>query len=217
MMILKEKDFIELDFVARDKETSRIFDLTDESLAKKEKLYNKDMSYGPVIICLGENQIIKGIDFFLIGKEINKEYKVEIKPEDGFGKKDSKLLRLIPLKVFKTQNIVPFPGLQVNIDGLFGIVRTVSSGRSIVDFNHPLAGHWLIYDVKVIRLVTDDKEKVNSLLGFFLKSPEIDLNEGKLGIKSKIAEPIQKMLEERIKKLIPGIKEIRFENTKDKV
>lgn len=212
MMVLKEKDFIELDFVARDKETNKIFDLTDETLAKKEKLYNKDMSYGPVTICLGENQIIKGIDFFLIGKEINKEYKVEIKPEEGFGKKDPKLLRLIPLKIFKKQNIVPFPGLQVNIDGLFGIVRTVSSGRSIVDFNHPLAGHELIYEVKVNRLVTDDKEKVVSLLTFFLKSPEIELKEGTLTIKSKITEPIQKMLEERIKKLIPGVKEIKFEN-----
>ncbi|MBI2499648.1 peptidylprolyl isomerase [Candidatus Woesearchaeota archaeon] len=211
-MVLKEKDFIELDFVARDKETNKIFDLTDETLAKKEKLYNKDMSYGPVTICLGENQIIKGIDFFLIGKEINKEYKVEIKPEEGFGKKDPKLLRLIPLKIFKKQNIVPFPGLQVNIDGLFGIVRTVSSGRSIVDFNHPLAGHELIYEVKVNRLVTDDKEKVVSLLTFFLKSPEIELKEGTLTIKSKITEPIQKMLEERIKKLIPGVKEIKFEN-----
>ena len=61
------------------------------------------------------------------------------------------------------------------------------------------------------------KDNEMKIILSILKSPEIDLNEGKLGIKSKIAEPIQKMLEERIKKLIPGIKEIRFENTKDKV
>lgn len=215
-MPLKEKDFIEVEFVARDKETNRIFDLTDQDIAKKEKIYNENMSYGPIIICLGENQIIKGLDSFLIGKETKKEYLVEIKPEEGFGKKDTKLLRLIPLSTFKKQKIQPFPGLQVNIDGLFGTVRTASSGRAIVDFNHPLAGHELIYSIKVNRIITDDKEKITSLLNFFLKDPKISLDNNNLTIESKLPEPVQKIIEEKIKKLVPNIKEIKFNNTADK-
>lgn len=216
-MQLKEKDFVEIDFVARIKETNQIFDLTDENLAKKEKIYNKNIKYGPIIICIGENQIIKGLDSFLIGKEPNKEYHVEILPEKGFGKKDPKLLRLIPLKIFKKQNIQPFPGLQVNIDGIIGIVRTVSSGRSIVDFNHPLSGHNLVYDIKINRIVTKDDEKVISLLKSLVKDPKIILTENKLSIESKIPEPIQKILEEKIKKLVPNIKEIKFTNTISKI
>jgi len=217
MMPLKEKDFIEIEFIARDKETNKVFDLTDKETAKKEKIYNEKAEYGPIIICIGEHQIIKGLDSFLIGKEINREYKVELSPEEGFGKKDTKLLRLIPSKLFKKQNIQPFPGLQINIDGLLGIVRTVSPGRSIVDFNHPLAGHTLVYNLKINRIITKDDEKISSLLNFFMKDPKIKLEDNKLTIESPIPEPIQKLLEEKIKKLTPNIKEIKFSKTNDKV
>ena len=46
---------------------------------------------------------------------------------------------------FKKQNIIPYLGLQVNIDGILGIIRTVTPGRAIIDFNHPLSGKNLIY------------------------------------------------------------------------
>ena len=216
MMPLKEKDFIEIEFIARDKETNKVFDLTDKETAKKEKIYNEKAEYGPIIICIGEHQIIKGLDSFLIGKEINREYKVELSPEEGFGKKDTKLLRLIPSKLFKKQNIQPFPGLQINIDGLLGIVRTVSSGRSIVDFNHPLAGHTLVYSLKINRIITKDDEKINSFLKFFIKDPKIKLEDNNLTVESPIPEPIQKLLKEKIKKLTPNIKEIKFSKTNDK-
>ena len=43
MMTLKEKDFIEIDFIARDKETNKVFDLTDKETAKKDMSVVKDV------------------------------------------------------------------------------------------------------------------------------------------------------------------------------
>ena len=48
-----------------------------------------------------------------------------------------------------SQTLNPIPSLPVNIDNLNGIIRTVSGGRVIVDFNHPLSGRVLSYNVKV--------------------------------------------------------------------
>ena len=59
------------------------------------------MKYGPIIVCLGEGQLLKGLEKELEGKEIGKEYTIELTPENALGKKDAKLIRLIPVSVFK--------------------------------------------------------------------------------------------------------------------
>jgi len=209
-MALKKGDFIEIDYIATDKEMNKIFDLTSEETAKKLGIYNKDSKYGSITICLGENQVIKGLDDSLIGKEVNKEYDIEIPPELGFGKKDPKLLRMIPLRSFKSQKINPFPGLQLNMDGMIGTVRTVSGGRTIVDFNHPLSGHNLSYHVKINRVVTNNKEKIESILSFLSKDYKVSIKERTAEITIKLPEIIQKQIEPSIKKLIPSIKKILF-------
>ena len=171
-MALKKGDFIEVEYTGKTKEEGFIFDTTDEAVAKKNNIFNEQYTYGPVIICLGENQVLKGIDMQLEGKEPG-SHTVTISPEDGFGKKNAKLLRMIPLPAFKKQNIVPHPGLQINMDGVVGTVRTVTGGRTIVDFNHPLASKELEYEVKVNRIITDDKEKIQSYLKIVMNQKDI--------------------------------------------
>src|SRR3989338_7931190 len=143
----KEKDFVEIDYVGRIKESNQIFDLTDKALAKKNNIYNENAKYGSRIICLGENQILPTIDKFLIDKEVGENYTLELKPEDSFGKKDSNLIKIVPSDILKKQKINPFPGLQIHAGGLIGTIRSVSGGRVTIDFNHPLAGKNLVYDI----------------------------------------------------------------------
>ncbi len=209
-MSLKTGDFIEVDYVATDKETNTIFDLTTEAEARKHNLYNEKAQYHPVKICLGEGHLIPGLDSFLLGKEPKKEYVIEILPEQGFGKKDPKLMKIVPAKIFKKENIRPFPGLHVNIDNFRGVIRTVSGGRIIVDFNHPLSGHTLQYKIKINKLINEPREKIETLLSFFTKDPKIELQEDKLQINSKIPKQMQEQLEEKIKTLIPEVKEVIF-------
>jgi len=51
-MAIKKGDFIEIGYIGKIKDTGFIFDLTDETLAKKNNLYNKTVIYGPIIIAL---------------------------------------------------------------------------------------------------------------------------------------------------------------------
>ena len=147
-MKLKKGDFIEIEYIGRIKDDNKVFDLTNEEVAKKEGIHHKDHIYKPVIICLGFNDIIKGLDEELIGKEPGK-YKIEINSEKAFGKKTYDLIKLVPNSIFNKENIRPFPGLQVNIENLIGTIRSVSGGRSLVDFNHPLAGKDIIYEIEI--------------------------------------------------------------------
>ena len=170
--MIKKGDFVELEYTGALKEDGAIFDTTSEKKAKETGIYRKKKEFGPVIICVGEGEILKGLEEQLIGKEAGKEYTIELSPKNGFGKKDAKLIKMIPSNAFIKQNIDPQPGLQVNIDGVLGIIRRTGSGRCLVDFNHPLSGKDVVYKVKINRIVTDDKEKIESFLKltFRLKS-----------------------------------------------
>src|SRR3989338_11557054 len=180
MPIMKKHDFVEIEYTGRVKEDNTLFDTTQEKVAKESGVYDKDADYGPLIICIGENNIRKALEEQLIGKETGKEYSIDIISASAFGRKDAKLIRLIPLNKFRQQNIQPFPGLQLNIDGVFGIVKTVSGGRCLVDFNHPLAGKDIVYDVQINRLIEDVKEQLTSLLKMHLhiSNAEIELKDG---------------------------------------
>lgn len=204
--MLKQGDFIEIEYTGKIKEENKIFDTTNEEIAKKEKIYNQSFTYAPIIICLGQNQIIPGLDNELVNKSIN-EYEIELLPEKAFGKKNPKLLRLVSSSSFKKENITPFPGLQVNLDGLLGIIRTVTPGRVIIDFNHPLAGKTLVYKVKILRLVKDTKEKLTSLITFYSKEAKVELTNNEAIVKVKdLSDSLKEKLEKDIKQLIPEIK-----------
>jgi len=201
--MIKKGDFVELDYTGRIKDDKIIFDTTQEEVARASENYNPKFLYKPAIICVGEHQLIKGLDDALIGKNPSK-FTIEIKAEDGFGKKSPSLLKLLPMKLFMKDKIQPFPSLEVNVDGQLGIVRSVSGGRVIVDFNHPLASKELVYDVDLIRVVTDPIEQIRSILEMIqLPFATIDIEEEKaiILLKTKLPEEMLNEMSEHIKKL----------------
>jgi len=160
--MIKKGDFIELDYEGYLVDNNQLFDTTKKAVAEKAGLVNKE-NFEPNIVCIGQNHLLPGLDEFVEGKDLG-NYEVEVTSEEAFGKRNAKLLQLIPLKKFKDQKIQPFQGLELNIDGHLGIVRSISGGRVIVDFNHPLAGKDLKYKLDLKRIVVDLKEQVEAIL-----------------------------------------------------
>lgn len=208
--MIKKNDFIELEYTGRIKDGNIVFDTTNEKIAKDNSLFNEHIKYGAIIICVGQGLLLKGLEEAIEGKELGK-YIIELSPENAFGKKNAKLIQLVPLKKFIEQEINPVPGLQINMDGIIGTIKKSGGGRVIIDFNHPLASREVIYEVELKRIVNDVKEKVQSFLkqltGQDLKA---DLTSNKMMITSKkdFAEDIKKDLISKIKEVI-GI-EIEF-------
>jgi FKBP-type peptidyl-prolyl cis-trans isomerase 2 len=174
------------------------------------------MSYGPVRICIGQSQILPGLDAHLEGLEIGKETELTLPPEHAFGRKDGKLMKLVPTNIFKKQGINPVTGLQVNIDGSIGTIRTVTGGRTVVDFNHPFAGKEVIYKVTIRRVLTDEKEKVISLMELALNQKkeaiDVDIKDGNaiVTLKQDFPEQLLALIKERITTLLSSIKEVEF-------
>lgn len=213
-MTLKKGDFIELDFVGKIKDTNEIFDLTKEDVAKEKKLYNPKFTYKPITICVGEGELIKGLDEKLVGRDKGK-CTIEIKSEEGFGKKDPSLMKLVSIKIFTKENLRPFPGLNVNINGLIGTIRSVSGGRVIVDFNHPLSGKDLVFDIEIRKILKEDKEKIDSLISKITHEFESKLDKNNLTLKLNLEEKYKEELKKKIQKLVPSVKSIKFEDKKE--
>ena len=209
-MTIKKGDFIELDFIGRIKDSKEIFDLTKESVARENKIFNPNFSYKPVVICVGEGELIKGLDNKLIGKDKG-NFEIELNIDEGFGKKNPTLLKLLPMKIFKKENLKPFPGLNINLDGVLGTVRSVSGGRVVVDFNHPLSGKEIFFEIEVKRIIQDNKEKIESIISKASKKYELSLEKNNLNLKIDLDQKHKDMLKERILKLVPEIKEVNFQ------
>ncbi len=210
-MAIKKGDFIEIDFVGRVKDTGDIFDLTKREVAEKEKILNKSAEYSPRIICVGNGDLVKGLDDFFEGKEIGKSYTIDLGIENAFGKKDAKLIKMVPMSAFKKDNMKPFPGLQVNIDGMYGTIRTVSGGRVLVDFNHPLSGKEVQYEVDIIKEIKDDATKLKSVIkGLISRDIDCTVENGNATVDLELPEQFQKLLEEKIKETIKTLKKVEF-------
>ena len=181
-MALKEKQFIEIDFTGIVKDTGEMFDTTD---SKKAKAIGSENAKS-LKICIGEGMLPKKFDEALVGKEIGKEYSIDLAPKDAFGERRADLVKMIPLRIFTDKNIMPYKGLMLNLDGMIVRIASVSGGRVITDFNNPLAGKNVIYTFKVLRVIEDKTELAKAFIEGFLKIDTSKLNVSVNGVKGVV-------------------------------
>jgi peptidylprolyl isomerase len=163
-MSLQKRDFVLIDYVAKVKETGEIFDTTIEETAKKEHLYKEGDLYEPKLVVIGENWVLKTLDESLTTMEIAKPTVVEITPEKAFGQRDPEKVKRVPLKQLLARDITPGVGLRIEYGGKNATVRSIGAGRVLLDFNPPLAGKTLLYDVTIKRKLGTIEEKITALI-----------------------------------------------------
>ncbi len=182
-MTIEKGDVIYLDYTAKVKETGEVFDTTIEEVAKKERLYKEGEIYEPTLVIIGEGWVLKALDEKLPNFEIGKSSLVEIPPEKAFGNRDPEKVRLYPTRRLTSRGITPKLGMRLEIDGKPATVRTMGSGRVQLDFNPPLAGKTLVYDVTIKRKLRTKKEKITALI--HRRIPAIDIKKFDLKLTKK--------------------------------
>ena len=171
-MPTKPGDFLLVNYTLKVKESGQTDDTTYDAVAKESHLHREDSSYGPRFIILGEGWLPKGLEDSLVGVDVGKQTTIELSPEKGYGARDPAKMRLVPLRRFREKQIDPVPGAEVDLDGRPAVVRAVGAGRVQVDYNHPLAGRTLIYDVSIEKVLEDENEKILNVIS--KRIPEVD-------------------------------------------
>ncbi|MDI6825885.1 MAG: peptidylprolyl isomerase [Candidatus Aenigmarchaeota archaeon] len=213
---MKEGDFIRIDYVGKISESNETFDSTREDVAKEGGIYNPKIKYGSIPVIIGANFVVKGLEEGLKEMEVGKKKKITVKPEDAFGERDAKLIKLLSMSEFKKQGITPHPGMPITINNVRGRILSISGGRVRVDFNHPLAGKTLEYEVEIEKEITDLKEKIAAILEYCLQVDEkdVDIKLGEelveINIRIDTSKFVRKTIADMIKKWISEIKKVRF-------
>lgn len=171
---VKKEDFVLIDFTGVVKETNEVFDTTIEKVAKEAGIHKEGAAYEPRLAVVGRGWVLKGMDERLIGLKVGKETKFTLNPEEGFGPRDPKKIEVVPYRLLRAEKIVPQPGITVKFRGKDAIIRSVSGGRVTLDYNPPLAGKNIIYDVEVKRILKNDTEKMAALIHRWFPSVEAE-------------------------------------------
>lgn len=210
---MKKGDFVRVNYVGR-LESGEIFDLTDEAMAKKEGVHNQNVKYKPIPIIIGEKFLIKGLEDSVIKMKVGEKINVEIKPQDGFGERNANLVKIIPRKVFKNERVDPKPGMIVDFAGTKGRIQSVDAGRIRVDFNNPLAGKILKYDLELVEFIEGTENKIKSIFEFFgIDKLEMKIEGDEVTIEMILPEPIKKKISSLILDNISEVKKVNFVET----
>ncbi len=163
-MPFKKQDFLLIEYTAKIKETNEIFDTTKEDTAKKEKLYKEGEIYEPKLIVIGEGWVLKTLDDNLHTLQLNKPQTIEIAPDKAFGPRDPEKLKMIPMRRLRDKGITPQLGMRIEYEKKPATIRTVGAGRVTLDFNPPLAGKTLVYEVTAKKKLRTPGEKISALI-----------------------------------------------------
>ena len=218
---MKKGDFVKIDYIGK-LESGEIFDLTKEDVAKKENLYNEKIRYGPITVVIGAGFVIPGLEKAIKDMKPGDKKTAEIEPDEGFGPRKPDMVQIVNKKVFAEKKVDPQVGMVVDFTGLKGRIQSISSGRVTIDFNNPMAGKKLIYDIEFIEKIEKPEEQIKSLFEFFgLKSKDVQINEEEVEVDvvvpPQVKEKISSAILEFVKLNGKEIKKLKFTETFEKV
>ena len=120
---------------------------------------------GPLEYLHGYDNIVPGLEEALEGKKIGDSLHVTVKPDDGYGEYDEEAVSLVPRKEIP-QDIPLKEGTEIMMededgDHVSAVITWIGPDKVKLDFNHPLAGYTLDFDVKVIGLRAATEEELD--------------------------------------------------------
>ena len=167
---VEEGDFVLIKITGRTQKGT-IFRVSSEEDAKKAGIYDENKAkqgmYNPEFVIMGKpgflneglTETIKEMNFF-------EKKSVRIPPTKAYGKRDPQKIERIGIAKFRRLNEGKNPELgkefvkQSQGQMQRGTVTNVMQGRVIVDYNHPLAGQSIDYNLEIIDKIEDFNKKI---------------------------------------------------------
>jgi len=128
----------------------------DYTLTVDGKVADSSKDRGPLEYVQGEHNIIPGLEKELEGMKVGESKTVKVAAKDGYGEVNpeafkevnkSELPKEAPLEVGKVLVASDGEGRQMPI-----VISEVKKDTVVLNFNHPLAGKDLTFDVKIVSI-----------------------------------------------------------------
>lgn len=165
---VEEGDFILLKLTGRTQKGT-IFRVSTEEDARKAGIYDEKKAnqgfYTPEFVIVGKPGFLnEGLTEFI--KEMNyfEKKSIRIPPTKAYGKRDPQKIERMGIAKFRKQNEGKNPGLGqefMSKKGQRGVITNVVQGRVIIDYNHPLAGQSLDYNLEIVDKIENFDDKID--------------------------------------------------------
>ena len=153
-LVVERGDTVKVNYTGRY-ENGEIFDSSIKEKAKGSENFDENRKYGPLVVKLGEKQLIVGFEKALFGMQKGERKKVRIPPEEAYGHFDPARVHSMPRDSFKKAGIEPKVGQLLDTDmGICKVIH-VDSKDVEVDFNSPMAGKTLVFEIKVEEIMKE--------------------------------------------------------------
>ena len=165
---VEKDDFVLVKITGRS-QRGTIFRVSSEEDAKKAGIYDEQKAkqgyYTPEFVIVGKPGFLnEGLTEFLETMNYFEKKSVRIPPTKAFGKRDPKKIERIGISKFRKLNDGKNPEYGQEFvkkgTGQRGVVTNITQGRVIVDYNHPLAGQSIDYNLEVIDKIENFSDKV---------------------------------------------------------
>lgn len=125
-----------------------------------------DASDGEALVYLhGHGEIIPGLEKELVGLTVGDSKKVSVPPSEAYGEVDMEAFEIVPRSMFP-DDLELFEGLELSLrdvetdEPFDASVVEIRENEVMLDFNHPLAGETLHFEVTIPALREATKEEL---------------------------------------------------------
>ncbi|MDE1869595.1 MAG: peptidylprolyl isomerase [Candidatus Micrarchaeota archaeon] len=118
-------------------------------------VFDSSVGRAPLTFKVGSGELIQGFDQAVVGMKIGENKTVTIQPAQGYGLVNPALITTVNASVFGNQTVQVGMMITRTTQGgqqVQGKVTAVNATTVTVDFNHPLAGQTLIFNIKVVAI-----------------------------------------------------------------
>ena len=117
-------------------------------------VFDSNVGRQPLQFRVGSGQLIRGFDHGVVGMRLNEEKTLTIPANEAYGEVNPALFVQVPANVFENHTVVVgmIIGRTVNGQQERGVITAVNATTATVNFNPPLAGHALIFTIKVLAI-----------------------------------------------------------------
>ncbi len=131
----------------------KTFSITYTLTLNNGETIDSNVDAEPLTFTQGSNEIIPGLEQAVAGRKAGENFKVSVQPEDGYGVVSEEAFIEVP-----KEHLPPEAweiGAQLTAVGpegqeLYGVVIELAGEIAKLDFNHPLAGEVLHFDVTIL-------------------------------------------------------------------
>lgn len=136
--------------IDKDTRVTLHFALKFESGEVIDSTFDKDAA----ILEIGDESLPENFEAYLVGMKAGDKASYQVSPEKAFGQRNPNNLQTFKRHEFSADMVLD-PGVMISFadarqQELPGVVSRVEGDEVEVDFNHPLSGRTLTFDVEII-------------------------------------------------------------------